>query len=46
MVSRLPMPETFLYKKRVPYGISIGIGAFIAFPSSPLFLAATGNIAP
>lgn len=46
MVSRLPMPETFMHKKRVPYGISIGIAAFMAFPASPLVQAAFGVTAP
>ena len=46
MVSRLPMPETFMHKKRVPYGISIGIAAFMAFPSSPLVQSAFGMTSP
>jgi prepilin peptidase CpaA len=26
--------------KKIPYGIAIAIGGFLAFPSSPLFVAA------
>jgi prepilin peptidase CpaA len=26
--------------KKVPYGIAIGVAAFVAYPSSPLMLAA------
>lgn len=38
----IPMPETMLHKKKVPYGIAIGAAAFIAYPSSPLMLTALG----
>jgi prepilin peptidase CpaA len=42
LVSRIPVPQTMLHTKKVPYGIAIGSAAFLAFPSSPLVLAAIG----
>ncbi|RUM26744.1 peptidase [Rhizobium vallis] len=36
----LPVPNSVLFAKKIPYGIAIAIGGFMAFPSSPLFLAA------
>lgn len=36
----LPIPNSLLLAKKIPYGIAISIGGFLAFPSSPLFLAA------
>jgi len=36
----LRVPASLLVAKKIPYGIAIAIGGFIAFPSSPLFLAA------
>lgn len=36
----LPVPNSLLIAKKIPYGIAIAIGGFLAFPSSPLFLAA------
>jgi prepilin peptidase CpaA len=41
-VARLPVPQTMLHAKKVPYGVAIGIAAFIAFPASPLFKLAVG----
>lgn len=32
----LPIPRPLLQEKKIPYGIAIGIGGFIAYPSSPL----------
>jgi prepilin peptidase CpaA len=42
LVSRIPVPQTMLHTKKVPYGIAIGAAAFLAFPSSPLMQAAIG----
>jgi prepilin peptidase CpaA len=42
LVSRIPVPQTMLHAKKVPYGIAIGTAAFLAFPSSPLVQAAVG----
>ncbi len=44
LVSRIPVPQTMLHAKKVPYGIAIGAAAFLAFPSSPLVEAAMGTI--
>lgn len=32
----LPIPRPLLQEKKIPYGIAIGIGGFVAYPSSPL----------
>jgi prepilin peptidase CpaA len=40
LASGLPVPDHLLKARKVPYGIAIGIGAFLAYPSSPLMLAA------
>jgi prepilin peptidase CpaA len=44
LVSRIPVPETMLHAKKVPYGVAIGAAAFLAFPSSPLLQAAITSI--
>lgn len=36
----LPVPNSIILAKKIPYGIAIAIGGFLAFPSSPLFIAA------
>lgn len=38
----IPVPETMLHKKKVPYGIAIGAAAFLAYPMSPLVRLALG----
>lgn len=43
LASGLPVPGHLLTAKKVPYGIAIGAGAFLAYPSSPLMLAALGG---
>ncbi len=35
----VPIPNSLLLAKKIPYGIAIAIGGFMAFPSSPLFIA-------
>lgn len=40
----LPVPNSLLLAKKIPYGIAIAIGGFLAFPSSPLFLAALESL--
>lgn len=40
----LPVPNSILLAKKIPYGIAIAIGGFMAFPSSPLFLAALESL--
>lgn len=36
----LPVPNSILMAKKIPYGIAIAIGGFLAFPSSLLFMTA------
>lgn len=36
----VPVPQAILSSKKVPYGIAIAIAGLVAFPQSPLFLAA------
>jgi prepilin peptidase CpaA len=36
----VPVPSTLMHAKKIPYGVAIGIGGFLAYPSSPIFLAA------
>ncbi len=43
IASGLPVPDHLLTAKKVPYGIAIGAAAFVAYPSSPLMLAALGG---
>ncbi|MGO7541103.1 prepilin peptidase [Rhizobium ruizarguesonis] len=40
----LPIPNSLLLAKKVPYGIAIAIGGFMAFPSSPVFIAALESL--
>jgi prepilin peptidase CpaA len=43
LASGLPVPDSLVMAKKIPYGIAIGVGAFLAYPSSPLMLAALSN---
>ena len=43
LASGLPIPSHLVLEKKVPYGIAIGIAAFMAYPASPLMLAALGG---
>ncbi|MET0747014.1 MAG: prepilin peptidase [Rhizobium sp.] len=36
----MPMPRSLMHAKKIPYGIAIGIGGFLAYPSSPLIMLA------
>ncbi|OWV79809.1 peptidase [Rhizobium sp. R635] len=40
----LPVPDSVLLAKKIPYGIAIAIGGFMAFPYSPLFLTALESL--
>ncbi|MDL2406676.1 prepilin peptidase [Rhizobium calliandrae] len=40
----LPVPNSLLIAKKIPYGIAIAIGGFLVFPSSPLVIAATSHL--
>jgi len=44
MAIGLPVPHSILHAKKIPYGIAIAIGGFLAFPSSPLVVAALANL--
>jgi len=35
----LPLPNSLILAKKIPYGIAIAVGGFVAFPSSPIFIA-------
>lgn len=39
MAMGLPLPNSLLIARKIPYGIAIAIGGFLAFPSSPLVIA-------
>jgi prepilin peptidase CpaA len=43
LASGMPVPGHLMTAKKVPYGIAIGVAAFMAYPSSPLMLAALGG---
>lgn len=40
MAMGVRLPTSLTTAKKIPYGVAIGIGGFLAYPSSPLFLAA------
>ncbi|QWW67994.1 prepilin peptidase [Rhizobium sp. WYJ-E13] len=40
----LPIPNSLLLAKKIPYGIAVAIGGFLTFPSSPLFVAALESL--
>lgn len=40
LATGLPVPNSLLLAKKVPYGIAIGLAAFLAYPASPLMQAA------
>jgi prepilin peptidase CpaA len=44
MAMGLPLPNSLLIAKKIPYGIAIAVGGFLAFPSSPMVLAVTSHI--
>jgi prepilin peptidase CpaA len=43
LASGLPIPAHIVLAKKVPYGVAIGVAAFMAYPSSPLMIAALGG---
>ena len=43
LASGVSLPSHLLQAKKIPYGIAIGVAAFLAYPSSPLMLAALGG---
>lgn len=44
MAMGLPIPQTLLHAKKIPYGLAIGIGGFLAYPSSPLVSLALARL--
>ncbi|MDF1634282.1 prepilin peptidase [Mycoplana sp. MJR14] len=44
LASGLPVPNHLLTAKKVPYGIAIGIAAFVTYPASPLMQAALARL--
>ena len=40
LASGLPVPPLLFTAKKIPYGIAIGLGGFLAYPASPLMQAA------
>lgn len=40
LASGIPVPHLLFTAKKIPYGIAIGAGGFLAYPSSPLMQAA------
>jgi prepilin peptidase CpaA len=40
IASGLPVPPLLFTTKKIPYGIAIGLGGFLAYPASPLMQAA------
>jgi prepilin peptidase CpaA len=44
MAMGLPVPNSLLIAKKIPYGIAIAIGGFLAFPSSPMVIAAAYHL--
>jgi prepilin peptidase CpaA len=44
MAVGLRVPNLILHAKKIPYGIAIAIGGFMAFPSSPLLIAAVEGL--
>ncbi|MCZ3380222.1 A24 family peptidase [Rhizobium sp. AG207R] len=41
----LPLPNSLVIAKKIPYGIAIAIAGILAFPSSPVLIAATRALA-
>lgn len=39
----MQLPGSLLLEKKIPYGIAIAIGGFIAYPSSPMMVALIGQ---
>ncbi|MDO9417855.1 A24 family peptidase [Pararhizobium sp.] len=44
IASGLPIPGHLLTEKKVPYGISIGLAAFLAYPTSPMMKLAFSHL--
>jgi prepilin peptidase CpaA len=44
LASGFPVPPLLFTAKKIPYGIAIGLGGFLAYPSSPLMQAALAQL--
>ncbi|CAN7144980.1 prepilin peptidase [Pararhizobium sp. LjRoot235] len=44
LASGLPVPHLLFTAKKIPYGIAIGLGGFLAYPASPLMQAALSQL--
>lgn len=44
LASGLPVPHLLFTAKKIPYGVAIGLGGFLAYPSSPLMMAALARL--
>jgi len=44
LASGIPVPHLLFTAKKIPYGIAIGAGGFLAYPSSPLMQAALAQL--
>ncbi|WP_075290887.1 A24 family peptidase [Pararhizobium arenae] len=44
LATGLPLPHLLFTAKKIPYGIAIGLGGFLAYPSSSLMMAALGQV--
>ncbi|MCV9999179.1 prepilin peptidase [Pararhizobium sp. YC-54] len=44
IASGFPVPHLLFTAKKIPYGIAIGLGGFLAYPSSPLMMAALAQL--
>lgn len=44
LAAGVPLPPSLFAAKKIPYGVAIGIAGFLAYPSSPLVLAALARL--
>lgn len=44
LASGLPVPHLLFTAKKIPYGIAVALGGFLAYPSSPLMIAALARV--
>lgn len=44
LATGIPLPRSLLGAKKIPYGIAIGAGGFMAYPSSPLMQAVFSHL--
>ncbi len=44
LASGLPVPHLLFTANKIPYGVAIGLGGFLAYPSSPLMMAALARL--